>query len=188
MKNYIRHEDFELNRIFLKELRDNKDDISWMYNTLFESLDPKQLNQELGYINELHLGKNDFHKENGKENWFYIFHKGVRQVDYFQDIFQRKTIELVDDTELKEMRYLKSLLVDKKIKKRDDDGNFSKEYKRYLKIYELKRRETIEEDISGKFDALLWGLINLDKNDVLYKTFEVTFEKYRIKKLEPIKI
>lgn len=128
-------------------------DIADIYLHLFRMMDEEKLERELEYIFQLSEGKDEFFKKSGKDDWFYIFHKSIRQTDFFQDCYQKKKVELVTDLERKEFKFLWNKVrekgYDKSAEPKEKGYSFSNEYRRFLDLNDRIRRETEEESICG---------------------------------------
>jgi hypothetical protein len=154
-----------------------------IYLHLFGLLDEERLERELEYLFQLSDGKDEFFKKDGKDNWFYIFHKSIRQTDFFQGCYQKKKVELVTDLERKEWKFLFVKVhekgYDKAAEPKEKGFSFSDEYRRFLHLNDLVRRETEEESIDGHLDSILWNMIHVDGNE-LYDTFLRMFSEYKL--------
>ena len=169
---------------FLKESA-NKEYISVIYYQLFSTLNTKDLDADIEWVKSLHDGTDDFFKDSGKNNWFAIWHKQIRQTDYFRNCYKRNHAPILTDAERKEFKFLRHEVYKDGYKKHDENGFFKEEYKRYLWLHERNRRETLEDSINGKLDSILWNTIWLDKEDILYKIFKRVFDEidyYKTKK------
>lgn len=163
---------------FLKNLRSHSSDISSVYFHLFSLLNKESLERDLRYLYELQDGGDDFFKEDGKENWFFIWHKSMRQGDLFQGIYYRKENEGLTKKERSEWSYLWDAFSENKKEKEAPKGSehlFTDEYRRYLSLSEKKRKRNSEESVCGHLDMILWNTIHVDKENVLMKQFETFF-------------
>lgn len=168
-----------LGEIFLKMLRDaaQTKEIAAIYYHLFKMQDLEKLNEELQYLYELSEGKDEYFKEHGKTDWFAIWHKSVRQTDYFTGIVKKGRIELMTTDERKEFKFLRHKVYQKGYDKTDPNGKhlFNDEYRRFLELNEKLRAEATEDSVSGHIDSILWNTVHMDDKDVLYKNFKRTF-------------
>lgn len=162
---------------------EEKDGIISMYDHLFSMLTDKDLEWQLKYLFDLSEGKDSYFKKDGKKSWFYIFHKSIRQCDFFKGCYQKVKYDLISDAEKKEYLHLFKITSEGGYKK-EGTGKagelFNPQYKRYLELWNKKRRETKEESIGGHIDMLLWNLIHVDKDGVLSMAFKRTFTEYKI--------
>ena len=161
---------------FLYNLKEHNSDISSVYLSLFQLLDKDILEYQLIYLKELSEGNNPYFKENGKENWFNIFHKSVRQTDFFSDCYIKRKYSLLTDDEEKELKFLRNKVREKGYNKKNNDQTFTDEFRYYLDLSNKKNRESIDVDISGSLDSILWNTIHVDEKNVLYITFKIIFE------------
>ena len=156
-----------------------------IYLHLFRMMDEEKLERELEYLFQLSEGKDEFFKKSGKDDWFYIFHKSIRQTDFFQGCYQKKKVELVTDLERKEFKFLWNKIhekgYDKTAEPKEEGYSFSNEYRRYLDLHDRIRRETEEESICGHLDMILWNTIQIDNNE-LYDAFLRMFSEWKLQK------
>ncbi|MBK7362637.1 MAG: hypothetical protein IPJ01_10115 [Micavibrio sp.] len=158
-----------------------------IYLHLFSMLAPDKLEEELLYLFNLSEGNDDYFKEDGKENWFFIFHKSIRQTDFFEGCFKKSNFELITEVEEKEFRFLNNKVQTKAYNKKSENGKlFSDEYSRYLNLWERRRRQNKEDSINGHLDSVLWNVIHLDKGE-LTKAFKRAFNEYKLE-LEEVSI
>lgn len=176
--------------IFLGKLSGRESDyvdgyFAHIYLTLFRCLDNKELEDELKYLHKLSEGKDENFKKLGKTEWFAIWHKSIRQADYFQDIYQVKTLNLLDEKQKARLKFLRhKFYIDRAPKEGTNDKLFNDEYTEYLNLYKLKEREEKDYSISGVLDAILWDVVHIDKEGVLYKSFKETFGYFTKKKTQ----
>lgn len=171
----MKSKDHPLTEQFLYNLKEHKSDISNVYLGLFSLLTKDELEYTLNYLNDLKNGDDPYFKEYGKENWFQLFHKSVRQTDFFSDCFQKRKYSLLTDDEEKELRFLRNKVREKDYNKRGEDQTFNDEYKYYLDLSSKKNRESMDVDISGTLDGILWSTIHVDEKNVLIVVFKTTF-------------
>ena len=72
-----------IENIFLEELDNNKSFISSLFYSIFQIQSKEVLRVSLESIYEIATGRNPHFQEYGKTNWFFIWHKGIRQGDFF---------------------------------------------------------------------------------------------------------
>lgn len=142
---------------FLQELKTHESHIAFMYYSLFSILEEENLN------NTIDRWEEDY-KEHPDE-WFWMLHKEIRQVDWFMSDGIRAYRQ-------------KSLLTPQEDRRRRDiifqivmtDGELEPELKRELKDLNTKFHHKKEFEITGKLDSLLWNLIHIDEKQILHDT------------------
>lgn len=161
---------------FLKLLKEDTSEIASIYYSLFSLTDDDDLDRDLEYLKNLSLGNDSYFKEWGIENWFYSFHKSIRQIYFFDGNYRIVKMELLTEEEDAEFKYLlHSFRVDKE-NKYDAKDEFTVRYRRFLELRDRKKREDLEESIDGRLDNILWCMIKLDTNEVLKTTMERVFK------------
>lgn len=153
-----------------------------VYYHIFMLQDLKELNDVLEQYKELALGNDDYFKSEGEKIWFHVFHKAIRQCDYFKDSYRKGEVELLSKKEQSELTYLRNLVYTEGYKKESDNPKelFNDQYRRYLELHEKKRLEKKERSIGGHLDMILWNTIHVDKKNVLERAMkEVFYEKQR---------
>jgi len=80
--------------------------IGVLYAQLFSLKTDDELQQELEYLYTLYKGTDDYFKTDSIDCWFIIWHKSIRQCDYFNDCYKANSIDLVTDDERKEFKFL----------------------------------------------------------------------------------
>jgi hypothetical protein len=78
------------------------ENIGVLYAQLFSLKTDSELQEELEYLYTLYKGTDDYFKADSIDCWFTIWHKSIRQCDYFKDCYKANSIELVTDDERKE--------------------------------------------------------------------------------------
>lgn len=151
-----------------------------VYAHLFSLKDASELEDELEYLHKLSKGNDDFFKEAGKEDWFAIWHKSIRQCDYFENCYQRAEGEPLSKAEKAEMTFLHDRFKTKKENKYGDKSKgelFCSDYLRYLDLHTKATERKRDKSLSGMMDSILWNIISLDcdTNGVLYKLFKSVF-------------
>lgn len=172
--------------IFKFHLKDRASDssINGIYYHLFNCMNDAELEVFLDYWCDVFLGKDEFQGVEGANQWFYLFHKSIRQGDFFECCFRKETISLLSDQERKELIFLRGKVREPGYNKRDpEDQNFNKEYKRYLFLCQRLERETVDKPINGSLDMLLWHTIHLDLSNVLKDLLEDVFTVFKDKKI-----
>lgn len=165
---------------FLKILHATDNYFGRVYYHLFSILDPKELEITLAYLKDVWSGKDKNYGEEGKEYWFTLFHKMIRQTDFFQGVYKRIELELMTKQEISEFWFLNDK-VTKKGYDKSGDGNhlFNDEYRRYLELSRKKRSQIHEQALAlgGHLDMMLWNLIHADTENVLQNMFIKFFER-----------
>lgn len=174
-------------KIFRKTLNSRNDDLSSLYHHIFSILSDQDLEDHLKFMMEIKDGKCDFINP---DDWFYQFHKSIRQTDFFdkcQIIVEDPQISEDESTELDNLKnelnqFLKGFSTEqKKIlggnykileKHRPDD------YKR-LRELNFKKLKTRTDPISGHLDMILWNAIHIDSDGVLMKVLKRAFNEYQ---------
>ena len=149
--------------------------ISSMYHHLFSLLTDEELSEIL------ETWKDEYNKD--KEDWFYYFHKSIRQTDFFNNIRAYRVIDKLTDDQRTRRQFLLHKRMDQ-LKEHDTDEEFialrqTEEWKNDLK--ELQKLNSIlytedEFSIAGHLDMLLWNTIHLDTENYLKNIFERTFK------------
>jgi hypothetical protein len=151
--------------------------ITTIYYQLFSTLSNEDLDKDLKWIKSLYDGTDDYFKESSKLDWFAIWHKQIRQTDFFRDCYKRKQSPILNDAERKEFKFLRHLVYKENYNKRDEDGYFTNEYMRYLDLHTKNKQEILEDSINGKLDSILWNTICLDKDNFLLQIFKRVFDE-----------
>lgn len=145
--------------------RFNNDTLGHMFYHLFDLFTDEELNQVLTY----YMGR---YKEN-KEDWFYEFHKSIRQTDFFTSLTVIRTGNALTSEQEEQRKALKKKL-----------GASLPNYQAVTpELIEYKRLNNLankKEVVSygGLFDSLLWNLIHLDEKNELKSIFERIFKIY----------
>lgn len=171
---------YPLADVFLKLLKDNLDQptdgaLYAIYYHLFSILPIEKLEEQLDSYKELADGKDKFFKAEGKKIWYGVFHKAIRQCDFFNEAYIKTKIEIMTDLEKKELRYLDTIVHDDKYVKEGTGQLFNDEYRRYLELAQMKRSESRDQRIGGHIDMILWHTIHLDRRNILKKVIETSF-------------
>ena len=177
-----------LAKIFRGTLNSRNDDLSSLYHHIFSILPDRDLEDSLKFMMEVKDGKCDFINP---DDWFYQFHKSIRQTDFFdkcQIIVEDPQISGDESTELDNLKnelnqFLKGFGTEqKKIlggnykileKHRPDD------YKR-LRELNFKKLKTRTDSISGHLDMILWNAIHIDSDGVLMKALKKNLQRIPI--------
>ena len=188
---------------FLKELKDlrSRHEIGSIYWHLFNLFSKEELDGEVERIYKTYKGEDDYYKEEGKESWFYIWHKSVRQVDYFNNVYGYTVVNKLTEDQEKELKGLKSELDELKKKvifklpKNSSEEEYKKNEQSYKTLYDMNEYKVLikkirglnsikesHEDIrlGGIMDSILWNTVHIDNKNRLYETFLRTFSELDI--------
>lgn len=172
---YKENQEFPLRTEFLDQLRSHSgSDISEIYRHLFTSMESGSLESTLMEIKE----------DIKNENWFYRFHKSIRQTDFFGSHYVGYSVDLTNEEEKQRIddlgkeipRELRLYGTKEEIESSGLEEQFA-EYKRIRRKSNVERRRSI----SGNLDMALWNLIHLDKENFIMNFFEKFFMGLRIK-------
>ncbi len=198
--------DLKVSEIFIKNLKElsRESSLGHIYFNLFSFLSDDELSEEILYLYKLYKGEDEYFKEYGVENWFYLFHKSIRQTDFFSNIKGYRIENKLSESQELELKSLKNEMdrlreanVYKLTRERDTEEDYKKheesydllndlpEYKELRKkIDNLNKIKNTAVDISlaGASDSILWNLIDLDNKSGLYKVFLRTFKDIEFEK------
>lgn len=161
----------ELTEKFVDGLRENK---TWSYWNMFSIM--QNSNPDfLEYIIR------DYKKD--PEDFFRVFHKSLRQVDFFENcaVIEPRISKSEMELRSKALRYCMK-------HRRDENGHPYEDYDKkdptYVKYQELipklntkLRTYNIKEDICGHLDSVLYSLISEDNQGLLYQYMDKFFKK-----------
>lgn len=166
---------------FKNILKTKNSDISVIYHHLFSILPEEDLKLSLEYL------LTEYNED--KENWFYYFHKSIRQGDFFDLSLHRYVNKLTDEqrekrSELLKIRnkqYKEEFKVQNPDEKMEEYRIFNQRPDRVESFNELSKLNRImrteeEFSISGHLDMILWNSIHIDKEDELKSVMERTFK------------
>ncbi len=176
----------EVNYSLLSKFKDEltkwckTDSLGIIFYQLFSLKTNDELQSELEYLYTLYKGTDSYFKKSSIDCWFAIWHKSIRQCDYFDNCYQNNKVELISKEERAEFKFLMSKVREKEFSKTDGkaDGKlFNDAYNRYLQLREIVRREEKHDSINGKMDSILYNAICIDSKNMLYETFIKTFNQ-----------
>ena len=175
----------KLINIFKEELHSkiHKNYIYTVYYQLFSLKADDELNSELEYLYTLYKGTDDYFKEESINQWFSIWHKTIRQSDFFDNCFKKVKLEIISEEERKEYKSLKHAVRSEGFSKtngKEIGKLFNNTYLRYLDLNTKIKCESSTESINGILDSILWNTIQLDTENLLYKIFITTFTYYEL--------
>lgn len=180
-------QELNLVKIFRETLKSRNDDLSSLYHHIFSIPSDQGLEDSLKFMMEVKDGKCDFINP---DDWFYQFHKSIRQTDFFdrcQIIVEDPQISEGESIELNNLkneldRFLKDFSIDEK---RIIRGNYRilekhspDDFKR-LKTLNSKKLNTRTDSISGHLDMILWNTIHIDNDGILMEVLKRTFNEYQ---------
>lgn len=155
-----------------------------IYANLFSLRTEEELEEDLAYLYTLYKGTDSYWKKDSVDDWFAIWHKSIRQCDYFHNCFQTNTVELVTADERAKFKFIgHKVRTEGYDKKNGKDPNklFNDEYNEYLNLHSKIRREDVDDSINGRLDSMLWNLVHVDEENKLMKLFRRTFLTYEDK-------
>ncbi len=135
------------------------------------------------------------HKEYYRLEWFAVFHKSIRQVDFYSNCkisLHKSQLTPAKDRRRRELRALDTKLHRAYGFDNVDFGSYdyyelkkkyNTEHQKMLSdLRELDRKFNQKEDfsINGSLDSILYNLIHLDEENFLYEILEETFEEHQI--------
>lgn len=175
---------FPLREDFLQELKTYSlsDHPSEVYRHIFSCMEAESL--EL-LLQELRSRVSD-------EDWFFYFHKSMRQTDFFNDVYVHYTINTQTESDLKRIEELRQILpsyAEKgKIWKDVINSEESKSLGLEKELKELrflvgKSKKEERRRVSGHLDMVLWNLIHMDNTEFLKKFIERFFKLQQIEKI-----
>lgn len=149
-----------------------------VYFHIFMLQSLEELQDVLEQYQELAAGKDKHFKSEGKKIWFGVFHKAIRQCDYFRDSYRHGEIEILTKEDKSELAYLQSIVHKEGYVKESTDPKqlFNDEYRRYLELREMQRAEKRERSIGGHLDMILWNTIHVDNKNILKKAMDLAFK------------
>lgn len=152
--------------------------------------------ESLDYVYADWLEQKDWLKEDDEQKgmWFSAFHKSIRQCDFFVgcNITVKPNSNLNKEEEARyqelQKQYIESREFINDIEWCSDeyymaDARWKIDNKELRSEYSklgIKRESKNVENIGGHLDSLLWNLIYVDKNGILYKCLEGFFEEIRV--------
>lgn len=172
--------EFPLREAFLDHLKSHSgSDISECYRHLFSCMEASNLEETLKYLRG----------QMGDPDWFYLFHKSMRQTDFFQEAFVSYVVNQQTEEDLKRIEELKAVLPmyegkmwDGVVKTEEaKEMGLENEVKEY---HSLKRKAKVEKrrSIAGNLDMVAWNLIHLDGTNFIKVQIERFFKLEAINK------
>lgn len=135
-----------------------------IYWHFFSMMNQEKMNDYLEYLKDVATGKDEHWGEAGKTSWFAIFHKALRQTDFFQGLYRVVEEEPFTKKERSEFHFLWEKVHKDGYKKqsRKKGQLFKDEYKRFLDLNEKRRNKKVEKSVGGHIDMMLYEFINFD--------------------------
>lgn len=166
----LKKSEYKFADLFFSNLEVSKDciELCSLYNHLFSIFGKKELDTVLKmlYINY----------ETNSESWFFDFHKSLRQCDFFTNCFNHEKETILNTEERKELENLETKVrAGGYVMYEDGSLIFTEEYRKYIYLKELKKREQKPNSIDGHLDMILWNAIYVDTENILEKIFVATF-------------
>jgi hypothetical protein len=164
--------EFPLREKFLTELKSHSgSDIAEIYRHLFTCMESRTLENTLTFL------KDDVNNE----DWFFSFHKSMRQTDFYDDVFVSYKVDVRTNEERERMDGLRKILpmypVSNAVKTEEAvELGLENEMKEFR---DLNRKSMVEKrrSIGGNLDMVLWNLIHLDKDNFLQKFIQNFFKE-----------
>jgi hypothetical protein len=160
---------------FLESFENSNESMSLLYNHIFSCMEHDELESLLLRLKESVI----------KKDWFYDFHKSMRQTDFINNVHVIYYTNNQTQSDIEEMEKLKTILPMHKEKgtiwsdivKREEAINkgLVSEMNRYSYLKSLKKVEN-RRSIGGHLDMILWNTIHLDVNNFLEKHIETIFK------------
>jgi hypothetical protein len=157
-----------------------------VFSSIFSAIPDTDLQDLLEFYYNVFLGKKEGFD---KKEWFYYFHKSIRQAGLFKNSYLIIQEDIRTQEEIDKFESLKKFLFDKWYElpkeKRVDlsrhswwNKNYPSEYSIYM---ELNKKSKTESAVSynGEMNTILWSLIYKD-NSTLHIIMEKTFKEYFI--------
>jgi hypothetical protein len=167
-----------LAEFFLKILYSGSTEFHSIYRSLFKILTLKELDDILSLHRDIWSGKDEYFGADGKEVWFTVFHKAIRQTDFFCDVYRENIVETLTPKELKEYWFLRHKVHEEGyVKEGDAKELFNPEYRRYLELFNKYQSRKRPVSLGGHLDSVLWNIIHLDNKEVLHNAMLLTFEE-----------
>ncbi len=141
--------------------------LGMMYTQLFSLFNDEELLQVLEYFKSRYA----LDKSEEKGEWYFEFHKAIRQTDFFSGFQITKQTTLSAEDEKKRKKLYREL---------DESAPNFKNSPEWIELMRLQRLRNTREVFGsgGVFDNLLWNLIHLDEKNELKTAFERTFKIY----------
>lgn len=150
-----------------------------VYSNLFKIKEMSSLEEDLAYVYKLYKGTDSYFKETSIDCWFFLWHKMIRQTDYFTDCFKKTKVVILTEEQKSEFKFLWNTVKEKSFSKTDGkkDGRiFNDTYMRYLELRQLSELENHDVSIGGHLDMILWNAVHVDKKSELRDAFIELFK------------
>jgi len=176
-------------KIFLDKLRNATDSIGICYYRLFEIQSIQSLESTFEWLYSEYINQKNSPKE--EQIWFYLFHKSIRQTDFFSGCTKttrESLLTLEEETELitlAENINAEWRKVNPELEGAEPNLTIYEYFRRthpenYKRYHELKaKRQNVEtKNISGSLDSVLWNLIHLDNDNFLMLSMLRSFKEH----------
>lgn len=159
---------------------EKKSAMMYIYWHFFSMVNQEKVNDYLEYLKDVATGKDEHWGAEGKNSWFAVFHKALRQTDFFEGMYRLIEEEPFTKKERSEFNFLWEKVSKEGYKKESKVKGqlFNDEYSRYLELSRKKRERKTEKPVGGHMDMLLYEFINFDDcelAEILKKVFEYKF-------------
>lgn len=165
--------------LLVQQLKNSDNRIAGIFLSLIGIIPRDKFERDIAHLYDLANGKDEFWGKDSIKDWFAIWHKSIRQTDYYENCYRRDVRDDLTYKELQEYRRLAAKVrepgYDKHYKGKDKAHLFTLEYQRYLKLNEKQRMSRHDEPINGYLDSILYQTIHADRDNVLYNSLKHTF-------------
>lgn len=151
-----------------------------IYKHLFSLMTDADLELLLIDFHDISQGEDSCYGEIGKTEWFAIFHKSLRQTDFFNNCYQKSNKKILVPDERKRMLELKKIFYDKSVSETEREElkkSHKEELNEYFSYVRKLEEENKTESIGGQLNMILSNAIYLDKANHLIRIFENVFEE-----------
>lgn len=167
--------EFPLRKDFLEEFKAHDTEISEVYRHAFSCMEMERIEEMLKYLQG----------EVKKEDWFYSFHKSMRQTDFFGYLHVPYTVNTQTEQDQIRLEELRQVLPfhGKKGRMWEDVVNSEEakelgleEEMKEFRFLKGKAKSERKRNVSGHMDMILWNLIHVDTTNFLQKFIEGFFK------------
>lgn len=197
MKRVRNREPETLAEIFFDMLAQSGDELVSIYYHLFSVLPQRELERSLTAYYEYWAG---IYRGNDadwyKGNWFYTFHKSIRQCDFFDNCVIDYPDPKTTPEEYEELKKLKEMYINfRKDIPEDPNKKISVQVQEWRDAFKAehpveaarhtelntKQQHREKESIDGHLDMILWNTIHIDADNKLMYIMERAFTEYQLK-------
>jgi len=179
------------------KFKESGSDIADVFNGLFKIAEKDgDLESTLKFTYDCWSGNTDLKEQEWyKAEWFYVFHKSIRQCDFYNNCKITLRKSELSPAKDKRRRELHALNTKQRKAYGFDDVDFggyeyyelkkkyNEEHKDLLReIYDLdeKYHKTEDTAINGYLGSILWSMIHVDTKGYLSEAMEEAFEEYQM--------